>query len=97
MICTITGWQTKQLSYGGKKFFIKNVLQGFPINLHSALNPPSMVLKSIQILTANSFWGWKSEKRIQLDIMEELKLPYWGNRGGMRNMRDVCLSFQWIL
>ena len=53
----ITGWQTKQLSYGGKAILTKHVLQALPIHLLSAVTPPKTILKQIQMLMADFFWG----------------------------------------
>lgn len=47
----ITGWQTKQLSYGGKAILTKHVLQALPIHLFSTVTPPKTMLM------ADFFWG----------------------------------------
>ncbi|XP_069151845.1 uncharacterized protein [Solanum lycopersicum] len=45
VVCKITGWQTKQLRYGGKEKLIKHVLQALPIYLLSAVTPPTTILR----------------------------------------------------
>ena len=51
----ITGWHTKQLSYGGKVILSKHVLQALPIHILSAVTPPIIVLWHIQGLIDDFF------------------------------------------
>ena len=57
VVARITGWQTKQLSYGGNAILTKHVLQALPIRLISAVTPPKTILKQIQMVMADFFWG----------------------------------------
>ena len=57
VIWRIKGWQTKQLSYGGKAILMKHVLQYLPIHILSATTPPFTILKHIQMLMAEFFCG----------------------------------------
>ncbi|XP_015160977.1 uncharacterized protein [Solanum tuberosum] len=59
----ITGWQTRLLSYGGREILVKHVLQSLPIHLLSAVTPPVTVLKQVQSIMADFFWGWKNERK----------------------------------
>ncbi|KAG5580297.1 hypothetical protein H5410_050924 [Solanum commersonii] len=45
VLCRITGWQTRLLSYGGRAILVKHVLQSLPIHLLLAVTPPGTVLK----------------------------------------------------
>lgn len=42
---SITGWQTKMLSYGGRVVLVKHVLQSLPIHLLSFVCPLKTTLK----------------------------------------------------
>ena len=61
-VCRTTGWKNKQLTCGGKKIFTKHFVQAIPIHLFSAVTTPATVLRQIQGLIADFFWGWKSDK-----------------------------------
>ncbi|KAH0772311.1 hypothetical protein KY290_016292 [Solanum tuberosum] len=43
VLCRITGWQTRLLSYGGRAILVKHVLQSLPIHLLSAVTPPPLL------------------------------------------------------
>ncbi|XP_019178346.1 PREDICTED: uncharacterized protein LOC109173561 [Ipomoea nil] len=51
------GWHSRLLSQGGKSVLIKSVLQGMPMHIFSALDPPKAVIKQIEMIFANFFWG----------------------------------------
>lgn len=51
------GWQARLLSQGGKGVLVKNVLQAMPAHIFYAINPPKAVIKQIQRLFAQFFWG----------------------------------------
>ena len=59
----ITGWQTKQLIYGWKAVLTKHVLQAISINLLSTVTPPTIVLIQIEMIMADFFLGWKSDRK----------------------------------
>ena len=44
VVCRITGWQMKQLSYSGREVLTKHFLQSLPIYLLFAITPPSSAL-----------------------------------------------------
>nr|XP_010319955.1 uncharacterized protein LOC104647080 [Solanum lycopersicum] len=94
VVCRIIGWQTKQLSYGGKEVLTKHVLQAIPIHLLSAVTPPASVLKQIQRLIADFFWGWKNGRKIyHWASWKNLAFPY--EEGvGMKSLQDICKAFQ---
>lgn len=58
----IKGWHGKMLSYGGRATLIKHVLQSILIHLLSAVSPPKTVMKQIEKLVANFFWGLENDK-----------------------------------
>ncbi|KAK6777637.1 hypothetical protein RDI58_024355 [Solanum bulbocastanum] len=91
----ITGWQSKLLSYGGKATLIKHVLQSIPIHILSATAPPSTVLKQIQGILADFFWGWRNDKKkYHWTSWKNLSFPYDEGGIGVRLMSDVCRAFQ---
>jgi len=52
----IQSWKGKLLSYEGRAFLIKHVLQSTPIHCLSVMNPPSTVLNQIQRMMAQFFF-----------------------------------------
>ena len=94
VVCRITGWQTKQLSYGGKALLTKNVLQAIHIHLLFVVTPPSSVIKQIQRLMVDFFWGWRNgRKRYHWASWKNLSFPY-EEGGGMKSLKDICRAFQ---
>ncbi|XP_019166699.1 PREDICTED: uncharacterized protein LOC109162453 [Ipomoea nil] len=51
------GWQSRLLSPGGKAVLIKSELQALPMYIFSAINPPKAVIKQIERIFADFFWG----------------------------------------
>ena len=95
VISRITGWQTKQLSFGGKAVLSKHVLQALPIHLLTAVTPPNTIIKQIQMLIADFFWGWQNNRRkYHWSSWKNLSYPYEEGGIGMRNLHDICKSFQ---
>ncbi|KAK4707228.1 hypothetical protein R3W88_033200 [Solanum pinnatisectum] len=91
----ITGWNSKMLSYGGKATLIKHVLQALPIHILSAISPPSIILKQLQSILADFFWGWRNDKKkYHWSSWRNLSFPYDEGGIGVRLMRDVCQAFQ---
>ena len=85
----------KQLSYGGKVVLSKHVLQALPIHLLSAVIPPKTIIRQIQMLIADFFWGWKNDrKKYHWSSWKNLSYPYEEGGIGMRNLHDVCRAFQ---
>ncbi|XP_015160335.1 uncharacterized protein [Solanum tuberosum] len=92
----ITGWQTKLLRYGGRAILVKHVLHFLPIHLLASVTPPVTVLRQIQSITADFFWGWRTErKKYRWSSWKKLSFPYDEGGVGMRNLKDVCLAFQY--
>ena len=79
----------------GKAILTKRVLQAIPIHLLSAVTPPTTILKQIQMLMADFFWGWNSDrKKYHWASWRNLSFPYDKGGVGMRNLKDVCKAFQ---
>jgi len=94
----ITGWQSKILSYGGKLTLIKHVLQSLPIHFLAATSTPSTVMKQIQGIMADFFWGWrKDKKKYHWSSWKNLSFPYDEEGIGVRLISDVCRAFQFKL
>ncbi|KAG5606147.1 hypothetical protein H5410_027639 [Solanum commersonii] len=86
----------KLLSYGGRAVLVKHVLQCLPIHLLSAVTPPVTVLKQVQSIMAIFFWGWRDErKKYHWASWNKLSFPYDEGGVGMRNLKDVCMAFQY--
>ncbi|KAG5600548.1 hypothetical protein H5410_031918 [Solanum commersonii] len=72
----ITGWQTKMLSYGGKATLIKHVLQSLSIHILSAISPTSTIIKQIQGIMVDFFWGInKNKKKYHWSSWKNLSFP----------------------
>ncbi|KAG5606153.1 hypothetical protein H5410_027645 [Solanum commersonii] len=78
VLCRITGWQTKLLSYGGRATLVKHVLHSLPIHLLASVTPPR-----------------NERKKYHWSLWKNLSFPYDEGGVGMRNLKDVCLSFQY--
>ena len=75
IIKKITGWQAKILNFGGKVTLVKHVLQSIPIHILAAISPPKTILKQIQRVIADFFWGInKDGKKISLGILGNISL-----------------------
>ena len=86
LIYRITGWQTKQLSYGGKEILTIHVLQAVHIDLLYVVTPPATVLRKIPGLIANFSWGWMSDKKkYHSASWKNLGYPYDEGGIGIRN------------
>uniref|UniRef100_M1E0C2 RNase H family protein n=1 Tax=Solanum tuberosum TaxID=4113 RepID=M1E0C2_SOLTU len=91
----VAGWQSKLLSFGGKVTLIKHVLQSLPIHILAATSTPSTVMKQIQGIMADFFWGWRHDKKkYHWSSWKNLSFPY--DEGGIevRLMNDMCQAFQ---
>ncbi|KAG5605800.1 hypothetical protein H5410_027292 [Solanum commersonii] len=55
VLCRITGWHTKLLSYGGRAILVKHVLQSLPIHLLSAITPLVLYSNRSRALWQTSF------------------------------------------
>ena len=53
----LAGWKSKLLSQGGKLILLKHVLSSIPIHMLSAMATPSGVLKRLEKMFADFFWG----------------------------------------
>ncbi|KAG5585843.1 hypothetical protein H5410_046277 [Solanum commersonii] len=96
VLCKITGWQTRLLSYGGRAILVKHVLQSLPIHLLSVVTPHVTVLKQVQSIMADFFWGWMNErKKYHCVSWKTLSFTYDEGGIGMINLKDVCKAFQY--
>ncbi|XP_019265849.1 PREDICTED: uncharacterized protein LOC109243378 [Nicotiana attenuata] len=89
------GWHGKMLSYGGRATLIKYVLQSLPIHLLSAISPPKIVMKQIERLMANFFWGMEKDK-LKYHWASWHKLSYPVNEGGIgfKSIAEVCKAME---
>ncbi|XP_015057525.1 uncharacterized protein LOC107003747 [Solanum pennellii] len=95
VVSRIIGWQTKQISFGGKAVLSKHVLQALPIHLLTAVTPPNTIINQIPMLIADFFWGWQNNsKKYHWSSWKNLSYPYEEGGIGMRNLHDVCKSFK---
>ena len=72
VLCRITGWQTKLLSYGGRAILVKNVLQALPIPLLSVVTLPlALYLNKFKPLWWISSGGGDKRRKILLGFLKE--------------------------
>lgn len=53
----VMGWYTKTLSVWGKIVMIKSVLSFLPLHILFVVQPPKTIIKQLEIVMANFFWG----------------------------------------
>ncbi|XP_075098935.1 uncharacterized protein LOC142175831 [Nicotiana tabacum] len=86
----LQSWQGKLLSVGGRATLITYVLQGMPIHLLSAVNPPVFVINKLHKMFAQFFWsnaiGGKARHWASWDT---LCLPKEEGWTGFRSLHDV--------
>ncbi|XP_019191194.1 PREDICTED: uncharacterized protein LOC109185694 [Ipomoea nil] len=56
------GWHARVLSQGGKAVLIKTILQAMPTHICYAINPPKAIIKHIEKLFSDFFWGKREDK-----------------------------------
>ncbi|XP_019261368.1 PREDICTED: uncharacterized protein LOC109239280 [Nicotiana attenuata] len=96
VVSRIRGWHGRLLSYGGRVTLIKHVLQSLPIHLLSAVSPPKTVLRKIEKLAANFFWGMEKDKN-KYHWASWQKLCHTKEEGGigLRSIEDVCRAMEY--
>ncbi|XP_071906094.1 uncharacterized protein [Coffea arabica] len=79
-ITKLAGWQKKLLSQGGRLILIKHVLSAIPTHVLAIMDPPSGVLKELEQIMANFFWGltelgpkhhWRSWEKLCFPVEED--------------------------
>ncbi|KAG5580299.1 hypothetical protein H5410_050926 [Solanum commersonii] len=92
----ISGWHSRNLSFGGKVTLVKHVLQSIPIDTMEVISPPKTTLNYIKRVTTDFFWGLeKDRKKYHWASWETLSFPYDEGGIGVRNLEDVCMSMQY--
>ncbi|CDP11300.1 unnamed protein product [Coffea canephora] len=93
-ITKLAGWQKKLLSQGGRLILIKHVLSAIPTHVLAIMDPPSGVLKELEQIMANFFWGQtelgpKHHRR----SWEKLCFPMEEDGLGIRSFKDIQGAF----
>ncbi|XP_060182578.1 uncharacterized protein LOC132612299 [Lycium barbarum] len=89
----LQSWKGKMLSFGGRVVLIKHVLQGRPIHLLSALNPPDYVITQMHKLFAQFFWNNTSGgKSRHWSAWHKLCIPEKEGGLGFRSLHDVSMA-----
>ncbi|XP_019151077.1 PREDICTED: uncharacterized protein LOC109147873 [Ipomoea nil] len=84
------GWQARILSQGGKAVLIKTVLQALPTHIFYALSPPKAVVKQIERLFADFFWGEiDGKKKYHWGSWKTLAKPTGDGGVGFLGMQDL--------
>lgn len=89
----LVGWKGKLLSTGAKVTLIKNVLQAMPLYYLALIDPPKVMLKSLDKMFANFFRNNNDgSDRIHWIRWTKICLPCEGGLG-LRNVQDVSNAF----
>nr|XP_027102937.1 uncharacterized protein LOC113724209 [Coffea arabica] len=90
----LVGWKGKLLSAGDRMILIKHVLAAIPLYTLAVLDPSKRVLKQLEQLMSNFFWGATEEtpKRYWLS-WDKLCYPVEENGLGFRKLGDVQQAF----
>ncbi|KAH1130116.1 hypothetical protein J1N35_001494 [Gossypium stocksii] len=59
----VNSWSKRLLSNGGKKIFIKSILQSLPTYAFSIFFAPNGMLEELQSMICHSWWGGKDNNR----------------------------------
>lgn len=95
VIGRIKGWHGKMLSYGRRATLIKYVLQLLPIHLLSVVSQPKTIMKQIERLTANFFWGMDKDKhKYHWASWSKLSFPLNEGRVGFRTIHDSSKAME---
>lgn len=79
-------WKAKFFSSAGKEILIKNIGQAIPVHLMSCFKLPKKILKNINRILANFWWGSSSNfRKIHWASWENLCFPKC--KGGL-NFKD---------
>ncbi|GKC44506.1 putative RNA-directed DNA polymerase [Tanacetum coccineum] len=59
----LAGWKSKMISYGGRLTLVKSVLGSLPLYYFSLFRAPVHVIKKLESVRQNFFWGGNDEKK----------------------------------
>ncbi|VFQ67106.1 unnamed protein product [Cuscuta campestris] len=83
----INAWYSKKLNMMGRLILIKHVLSSIPLHLMAAQRIPKSILKSLNRLMANYFWGINEEgPKYHWRKWEKLSFPFEEGGLGLRNI-----------
>ncbi|XP_019166530.1 PREDICTED: uncharacterized protein LOC109162265 [Ipomoea nil] len=84
------GWQARILSQGGKAVLIKTILQAMPTHMFYAISPPKAVIKQIESLLADFFWGKaEGKKKYHWGSWKTLARPTEEGGVGFQRMQEL--------
>ncbi|VFQ90110.1 unnamed protein product [Cuscuta campestris] len=83
----LNAWYSKKLNQMGRLILIKHVLSSIPLHLMAAQRIPKSILKSLNRLMANYFWGAKEEgHKYHWRKWDRLCFPFEEGGLGLRNL-----------
>ncbi|VFQ69024.1 unnamed protein product [Cuscuta campestris] len=83
----INAWYSKKLNQMGRLILIKHVLSSIPLHLMAAQRIPKSILKSLNRLMANYFWGINEEgPKYHWRKWEKFCFPFEEGGLGLRNL-----------
>lgn len=74
IICTIIGWQTKQLNFGGRVLLINHFIQAVSIHLISAIPPPPNPKKRTPKKNHHLYTSWLSKGLLKQSKLLTIKI-----------------------
>ncbi|KAK6782013.1 hypothetical protein RDI58_019809 [Solanum bulbocastanum] len=92
----ICGWQARLLSFGGKTTLIKHALQSIPVHTMAAVSPPNTIIKYIESIIIDFFWGREQDRRkYHWASLDSMSLPHAEGGVGIRKLTDICTALQY--
>lgn len=90
----LSSWNIEFISQGGRWTLIKSVLTSMPVYLLQVCLPLVVVLKMIDRVIANFFWGpTANKKRLHWSKWKPLCFPVSEGGVGVRSLGDICTAF----
>ncbi|XP_058071016.1 uncharacterized protein LOC131220059 [Magnolia sinica] len=84
------GWSSKILSQAGRLALIAYVLSGIPVHTLAAMVVPKKVLKDLEGMFANFFWGWREgSRKLHWKKWSSICFPKDEGGLGLRKLKDL--------
>ncbi|XP_071688327.1 uncharacterized protein [Rutidosis leptorrhynchoides] len=94
----LSDWKARTISFGGRLTLVKSVLNSLPLYYFSIYRAPSCVIKKLECVRRNFYWGGNiDDKKISWVNWEKLLLPYeeGGLNIGSLKGKNLALLGKW--
>ena len=92
-------WKARSLSIGGRYTLIKSVLSAMPLYVFSLFKVPQGVLKTLESIRRNFFWGHKeNDKKISWVSWKRILQPKSNGGLGITSLitKNEALLSKWL-